>query len=65
MPQMSGSAFALFLLGGLWLALWRGRARLLGLLPAGFGLPWWVGLVAGAAVLTFALRVFGSKSEPT
>ena len=34
MPQMSGVAFALFVAGGLWLALWRGRARLLGLLPA-------------------------------
>jgi competence protein ComEC len=34
MPQMSGAAFALFLAGGLWLALWRGRARLLGLAPA-------------------------------
>jgi competence protein ComEC len=34
MPQMSGAAFALFLAGGLWLALWRGRARLLGFLPA-------------------------------
>jgi competence protein ComEC len=34
MPQMSGAAFALFLAGGLWLALWRGRPRLLGLAPA-------------------------------
>jgi len=34
MPQMSGTAFALFLAGGLWLALWRGRARLLGFVPA-------------------------------
>ncbi|KRA83453.1 metal-binding protein [Altererythrobacter sp. Root672] len=34
MPQMSGLAFALFVVGGLWLALWRGRVRLLGLLPA-------------------------------
>jgi competence protein ComEC len=34
MPQMGGGTFALFLAGGLWLALWRGRARLLGLLPA-------------------------------
>ena len=34
MPQMSGTAFALFLAGGLWLALWRGRARMLGLAPA-------------------------------
>lgn len=34
MPQMSGLAIALFTAGGLWLALWSGRARLLGLLPA-------------------------------
>src|SRR5690606_27963368 len=32
-PQMGGWTFALFLAGGLWLALWRGRARLLGLAP--------------------------------
>lgn len=34
MPQMSGLAIALFTLGGLWLALWSGRARLLGFVPA-------------------------------
>jgi competence protein ComEC len=33
-PQMGGGTFALFVVGGLWLALWRGKARLLGLLPA-------------------------------
>ena len=33
MPQMSGATFALFVGGLLWLALWRGRARLLGLVP--------------------------------
>lgn len=33
MPQMTGGTFALFALGGLWLALWRGRERLLGLVP--------------------------------
>jgi len=33
MPQMSGLTFALFVAGGLWLALWRGRSRFLGLLP--------------------------------
>ena len=37
MPQMSGFAFALFVAGGLWLALWRGRTRLLGLAPAALG----------------------------
>lgn len=35
MPQMTDATFALFLAGGLWMALWRGRARLLGLVPAG------------------------------
>jgi len=35
MPQMGAATFALFVGGGLWLGLWRGRARLLGLLPAG------------------------------
>lgn len=34
MPQMSGLVIALFTSGGLWLALWSGRARLLGLIPA-------------------------------
>lgn len=36
MPQMKWSAFGLFLAGGLWLALWKGRLRLRGLLPATF-----------------------------
>ena len=35
MPQMGWGAFALFMAGGLWLALWRGRARLWGLVPPG------------------------------
>ncbi len=33
-PQMTGLTFALFVMGGLWLALWRGRARLWGFAPA-------------------------------
>lgn len=33
MPQMSGWTFALFMGGGMWLALWRGNARLAGLVP--------------------------------
>lgn len=32
-PQMGNLAFALFLTGGLWLALWKGKVRLIGLLP--------------------------------
>ncbi|MDE8654187.1 ComEC/Rec2 family competence protein [Novosphingobium album (ex Liu et al. 2023)] len=37
MPGMSGGSFALFIAGGLWLALWSGRVRLLGLIPAAIG----------------------------
>lgn len=33
MPQIGALTVALFAAGGLWLALWRGRVRLLGLLP--------------------------------
>ncbi len=31
MPEMGGATFAVFVAGGLWLALWRGRLRLWGL----------------------------------
>lgn len=34
MPQMSMLTVALFVAGGLWLALWNGRVRLLGFVPA-------------------------------
>ena len=33
MPAMHFGTFALFVAGGLWLALWRGRVRLLGVFP--------------------------------
>ncbi len=38
-------------------------AMLLGILPAGFGLPWWIGMAVGGAVLFYGLRIFG-KSIP-
>jgi len=37
MPAMGSQAFLLFVAGGLWLALWQGRVRLWGLVPAGLG----------------------------
>lgn len=37
MPAMGRGAFLLFVAGGLWLALWQGRVRLWGLVPAGVG----------------------------
>lgn len=36
-PAMGRGAFTLFVAGGLWLALWQGRVRLWGLLPATVG----------------------------
>ncbi|MDT7934181.1 MAG: ComEC/Rec2 family competence protein [Sphingomonadaceae bacterium] len=38
LPTMPTLAFALFVIGGLWLALWAGRARLLGAAPVAAGL---------------------------
>ena len=38
LPAMGKGAFGLFLFGGLWLALWQSKARLLGLVPGLFGL---------------------------
>jgi competence protein ComEC len=38
LPSMGRGAFALFLSGGLWLALWQSRARLWGAVPALIGL---------------------------
>jgi len=38
LPEMGRAIMALFAAGGLWLALWRGRARLFGLVPVLAGL---------------------------
>lgn len=38
LPSMGQGSFLLFVSGGLWLALWRGRTRLAGLVPALLGL---------------------------
>lgn len=40
LPSMPAGAFALMVLGGLWVALWRSRARLLGLAPFAAGALW-------------------------
>lgn len=40
-----------------------GVAVLLGTVPAGFGLPWWIGLLAGVAMLWFILQRFGQNPE--
>lgn len=40
LPAMPEGAFALMVLGGLWLALWRTRVRRLGLVPLAIGAAW-------------------------
>lgn len=43
MPQMSHLTFAMFVSGGLWLALWQGRKRVLGLVPVAIGTVMMIG----------------------
>lgn len=38
-------------------------AILVGTIPSGFGFPWWISLVAGAAILFVGLRMFGRIAE--
>lgn len=40
LPEVPLGAFALVSYGGLWLMLWRTRARFMGLVPVGIGLAW-------------------------
>ncbi|OYY67114.1 ComEC/Rec2 family competence protein [Sphingomonas sp. 28-62-11] len=40
LPSMPGGAFALIVIGGLWIALWRTRARWAGVLPLLIGAGW-------------------------
>lgn len=40
-----------------------GIAILLGIIPTGFGLPWWVGLLLGFAAMVVVLKVFGKNAE--
>lgn len=44
LPAMGGGTFTLFVIGGLWLALWRGWVRLAGLAPAAVGIVLLAGL---------------------
>ena len=37
-------------------------ALLLGTLPTGFGLPWWIALILGVGGLLLVLRIFGKKT---
>lgn len=40
LPAMPGGAYALMILGGLWVALWRSAVRIAGLLPFAIGAVW-------------------------
>jgi len=40
-------------------------ALLLGLIPAGYGMPWWLGMLLALATLTMLLRLIGRTPEQT
>ncbi|GAA4764206.1 ComEC/Rec2 family competence protein [Stakelama sediminis] len=61
LPGMPKAAFALILLGGLWIALWRSRMRWVGLVPVAAGVFWAVitpapDLIVGGEGTHLALR---------
>ncbi len=38
-------------------------AIVLGTLPAGYGLPWWISMVVSAAILYVGMRQFGKSAD--
>src|SRR5690606_37237620 len=62
-PQMGLATIALFVIGGLWLALWRGRTRLLGLVPAAFGTILLIGTPAPDVLISGDGRHVGIAGE--
>lgn len=62
-PQMDLVTIALFVIGGLWLALWRGRTRLLGLVPAAFGTILLIGTPAPDVLISGDGRHVGIAGE--
>ena len=51
-PAMGTGAFLMFVAGGLWLGLWSGRIRFLGLFPAGLGAAWLITLTPPDILVT-------------
>ncbi|MGV2496401.1 ComEC/Rec2 family competence protein [Pelagerythrobacter aerophilus] len=62
-PQMDLATIALFVIGGLWLALWRGRTRLLGLAPAALGTILLIGTPAPDMLISGDGRHVGIAGE--
>ena len=62
-PHIGLGTVLVFAAGGLWLALWRGRARLLGLVPVGFGALLLAGTTAPDVLVTRDGRDVGLVDE--
>lgn len=62
-PQMDLATITLFVIGGLWLALWRGRTRLLGLAPAALGTILLIGTPAPDVLISGDGRHVGIAGE--
>jgi competence protein ComEC len=63
MPQMGAGTFALFVAGGAWLALWRGRQRLYGLVPVVGGVALLLGTQAPDVLISGDGRNVGVAGE--
>ncbi|KQT32937.1 competence protein ComEC [Sphingomonas sp. Leaf412] len=61
-PGMPGSAFALMVAGGLWLALWRTRMRRWGIVPFAIGAAWALATPAPDLVVTGDGRHLGVRT---
>ena len=64
MPTMSRGSIMLFVVGGLWLALWRGRVRLLGMVPVLLGCLTLLALRPPDVLVSSDGRHLGITGEP-
>jgi competence protein ComEC len=62
-PGMPAGAFALCVVGGLWLALWRSEWRVWGLVPVAAGLAWALATPAPDLVVTGDGRHLGIRTQ--
>lgn len=63
LPGMPATAFLTMVAGGLWVALWKTRLRLIGLIPAGIGAAWALATPAPDLLVTGDGRHLAIRTE--